>query len=87
MPALLMSQPAETLDRRIDAGARLSVIGYVRCERHRLAAVISDRGSDLVDRIAGKTVDDDLRTFARELQADGFADARSSAGYDCDFSL
>jgi len=80
-------EPAEAIQRRFDAGARLGFIGNVARIRDRLASIRDNRNGDVVDRIVGQAVDDDPGAFSREFVTDRFADSSSAASHDGDLVL
>src|SRR5688572_1619261 len=80
-------EPAELLDRRVDNGLRIGLLGDVAANGDRLAAGGGDAGDNgLGALLAGGIVDDDGRAFGGEGRGDGGADALGCAGDEGDFS-
>jgi hypothetical protein len=80
-------EPPETIDGFPDAGARLLVIGDVGGECNRIASVVSNCSSDVLDGIFLQAINDNLCAFMRKFVTDRFTDPGSAAGHDCNFAF
>src|SRR5258705_170420 len=80
-------QLSEIPDGYVDAFPCSLLLRDIARKRHGLAAVGNDVTDDILDGIAGQSVDDDSRAFARQLAADCFANACTTTGDDGDLSL